>query len=51
MNRTIEYEVCIIQTNNLPEAYLKAFQLVLESGWYILGNKVKTFEEEIRPFL
>jgi len=50
MNRTIEYESLHNSNKQFTEAYLKAFQLVLESGWYILGNKVKTFEEEFARF-
>lgn len=50
MNPTIEYESLLNSNKKFTKAYLKAFQNVLESGWYILGNKVKTFESEFAQF-
>ncbi len=50
MNHTIEYESLLNSNKQFMKAYLNAFQSVLESGWYILGNKVKTFENEFAIF-
>lgn len=50
MNHTIEYESLLNSNKQFMKAYLNAFQNVLESGWYILGNKVKTFENEFAIF-
>ena len=50
MNPIIEYESLLNSNKKFTEAYLKTFQNVLESGWYILGNKVKTFESEFAQF-
>ncbi|MCX6239066.1 MAG: DegT/DnrJ/EryC1/StrS family aminotransferase [Bacteroidia bacterium] len=47
----IEYESLRDSNKLFTKAYLKAFQSVLESGWYILGNKVKTFETEFASFI
>lgn len=46
MNPIIEYESLLNSNKQLTEAYKEALNSVLESGWYILGNKVKTFEQE-----
>jgi dTDP-4-amino-4,6-dideoxygalactose transaminase len=50
MNHIIEYESLQNSNKKFAEAYLEAFQSVMESGWYILGNKVKTFEAEFARF-
>jgi len=50
MNPTIEYESLYNSNKRFNDAYLQAFRSVLESGWYILGNKVKTFEDEFAHF-
>ncbi len=42
----IEYENLGKLNHPFFEAYKSAFAEVLESGWYILGNKVKQFETE-----
>lgn len=41
----IEYENLGKLNKPFFDAYKKAFSDALESGWYILGNKVKQFEE------
>ena len=41
----------IRSVNNVSKSELtSAFQRVLESGWYILGNEVKRFESEFANF-
>ena len=50
MTPIVEYESLLNSNKRFTEAYLKAFQSVLESGWYVLGNKVKTFETEFAQF-
>jgi dTDP-4-amino-4,6-dideoxygalactose transaminase len=50
MNHIIEYESLQNSNNQFKDAYLQAFKSVLESGWYILGSKVKTFENEFANF-
>ncbi len=35
---------------NYKEEFTKAFLEVLESGWFILGDKVKTFEKEFAAY-
>ena len=32
------------------ETFEGVFRRVMESGWYILGNEVKTFEDEFAQF-
>lgn len=46
----IEYES--LREVNLPffEAFKKSFSETLESGWYILGNKVKEFERDFAAY-
>jgi len=46
----IEYESLLNTNCQFKEAYLEAFQSVIESGWYILGNKVKQFENEFASY-
>lgn len=50
MTPIIEYESLLNTNNQFKEAYLEAFQSVIESGWYILGNKVKQFENEFASY-
>jgi dTDP-4-amino-4,6-dideoxygalactose transaminase len=49
-NTTIDYEN--LQKLNAPffEEYTKSFDNVLKSGWYILGQSVKNFEEEFATY-
>lgn len=46
----IEYEN--LNSLNIPlfEEYKTAFNEVLESGWYVLGNKVKDFEKQFAHY-
>lgn len=50
MNPIIEYESLLNSNKRFTDAYLAAFKSVIDSGWYILGNKVKTFEAEFAAF-
>lgn len=51
MNPIIEYESLLNTNKQFNDAYLQTFQSVLESGWYILGDKVKRFENEFANFV
>lgn len=46
----IEYENLAKLNKPFFEEYEKAFKETLESGWYILGTKVQTFEEEFATY-
>ena len=46
----IEYENLGKANEPFFNDYLKAFEQVMKSGWYILGNTVKQFEEEFRNY-
>ncbi len=46
----IEYENLNNLNKSLFEEYKTAFNEVLESGWYILGNKVKEFEKQFAAY-
>jgi dTDP-4-amino-4,6-dideoxygalactose transaminase len=46
----IEYENLHNLNKSLFEEYKTAFNEVLESGWYILGNKVKEFEKQFAAY-
>lgn len=46
----IEYENLAKLNKPFFEEYEKAFKETLESGWYILGNKVQTFEKEFAAY-
>lgn len=46
----IEYENLGKVNKPFFEEYEKAFKEILESGWYILGNKVQTFENEFSSY-
>jgi len=50
MNHTIEYENLLYSNKQFTDEYVEAFKSVIESGWYILGNKVKQFEAEFARF-
>jgi dTDP-4-amino-4,6-dideoxygalactose transaminase len=46
----IEYENLAKLNAQFFDDYKRAFNNVLSSGWYILGNNVKTFEEKFSVF-
>ncbi|MES2838621.1 MAG: DegT/DnrJ/EryC1/StrS family aminotransferase [Bacteroidota bacterium] len=46
----IEYENLALLNAPFFEEYTKQFDKVLKSGWYILGNSVKQFEEEFASY-
>ena len=46
----IEYENLHHLNKSLFDEYKVAFNEVLESGWYILGNKVKEFEKQFSTY-
>lgn len=46
----IEYENLNNLNKPLFEEYKTAFNDVLESGWYVLGNKVKEFEKQFAEY-
>jgi len=46
----IEYENLSKLNEPFFDEYRKAFNETLESGWYILGNKVQTFEKEFAQY-
>lgn len=50
MDRIIEYEN--LKKVNLPfmDQYREAFNRVMESGWYILGESVRQFEQEFADY-
>ncbi len=47
---TIEYENLGKANQTFFDEYLQAFEKVLTSGWYILGNSVKKFEEQFASY-
>lgn len=47
----IEFENLKLANQPFFEEYKKVFSEVLESGWYILGENVKKFEEEFGEYL
>lgn len=49
-NTVIDYENLAQLNAPFFEEYTKAFDKVLKSGWYILGQAVKTFEEEFASY-
>jgi dTDP-4-amino-4,6-dideoxygalactose transaminase len=46
----IEYENLNLSNKSFIESYKAAFNEVLESGWFILGKKVKQFEQEFATY-
>ncbi len=50
MSPIIEYENLLNSNKEFNDAFIHAFESVLNSGWYILGNKVETFENEFALF-
>lgn len=46
----IEYENLHKLNKTFFEEYKQAFSEVLESGWYVLGNKVKEFENQFAEY-
>ncbi len=47
----IEYENLRRANESFFEEYKLAFQKVIESGWYILGESVRKFEEEFASYI
>jgi dTDP-4-amino-4,6-dideoxygalactose transaminase len=47
---TIDYENLALLNKPFFEEYTISFQTVLNSGWYILGNAVKQFENEFATY-
>ncbi|MFY9311411.1 MAG: DegT/DnrJ/EryC1/StrS family aminotransferase [Bacteroidia bacterium] len=47
---TIEYESLALLNKPFQEEYKAAFADVVDSGWYILGEKVKKFESEFATY-
>lgn len=50
MNPIIEYENLLNSNKQFAEEYIDTFRTVVESGWYILGSKVKDFESEFASY-
>lgn len=50
MNYNIKYEDLAQLNEPFKDQFIKDFKDVLDSGWYILGNKVKSFEDEFANF-
>jgi len=50
MNPMIEYESLLNSNMQFYEEYISAFRTVLESGWYILGDSVRKFEDNFSSF-
>ncbi len=50
MNSVIQYESLYKSNLDFFEDYKKEFSKVLESGWFVLGNNVKQFEEEFSNY-
>ena len=46
----IEYENLGRLNQPFFEEYERVFKQTLESGWYILGNKVQSFEKEFAAY-
>lgn len=49
--KVIDYENLQLLNKPFFEEYKKAFSDTLDSGWFILGNKVKQFEGEFASYL
>ena len=49
--KPIEYENLFELNQPYMDAYKKAFSDTLDSGWFILGNQVKKFEDEFANYL
>lgn len=47
----IEYENLALLNSPYRAAFLKSFQEVLDSGWFVLGNHVSTFEREFAAYI
>jgi dTDP-4-amino-4,6-dideoxygalactose transaminase len=47
----IEYENLALANTSFMTEFQKSFDSVLNSGWYILGNQVKLFEEEFANYI
>jgi len=47
----IEYENLNMANRSFRAELLEAFTRVLDSGWFVLGNEVKSFEEEFAHFV
>lgn len=48
---TIEYENLRLLNQPYAEAYKREFDALLESGWFILGERVKAFESQFADYL
>jgi dTDP-4-amino-4,6-dideoxygalactose transaminase len=51
MNPIIEYESLLNSNQLFHEEYKQALLSVIESGWYILGNRVKVFESDFGSYI
>ncbi len=47
----IEYENLALANKPFMKEFQKSFDSVLNSGWYILGNQVKLFEDEFANYI
>ncbi|MBS0286841.1 MAG: DegT/DnrJ/EryC1/StrS family aminotransferase [Proteobacteria bacterium] len=50
MKKSVEYENLAKLNAPFFEAYQQSFQAVMQSGWYILGTQVKSFEEDFAKY-
>lgn len=48
--KNIEYENLALLNNSFFKEFEESFKEVLKSGWYILGDKVKKFEQEFSKY-
>ena len=51
MNKTIFFNDFKAEVKELERTYQDTYKRVINSGWYILGNEVKAFEEEFSQYL
>ena len=49
-NLMIEYENLGRTNKSLEKEYKECFSSFLESGWYVLGKEVRTFEESFAGY-
>ena len=50
LSKMIEYENLNLVNEKLFDNYKESFNNFLKSGWYILGNQVKNFEDDFSKF-
>ena len=50
MSLMIDYENLALSNKSFEEEYKREFEQFLESGWYILGNKVTEFENSFADY-